>query len=115
MDLEQQITKALEGDLTKLNEAEQRSLLQASYKLASAIETPFDKIYRMLFVRMSKLELSRLLEGANNRKIQAIYDPVVIRIALDLSLIDIISANGGKVTIPKLAEESKADINLVRK
>lgn len=53
MTLEQQITKALEGDLTNLTEADRHALLQASYRLTDAIEQPFEKVFRMLFVSLS--------------------------------------------------------------
>ena len=53
MELERQITKALEGDLTGMTGADRYALLQASYKLINSIEQPFEKIFRMIFVSNS--------------------------------------------------------------
>lgn len=38
----------------------------------------------------------------------------MIRLAVDLNLIDIALAHGGPISLPELAEKSKSDINLLR-
>jgi hypothetical protein len=46
--------------------------------------------------------------------IQNIYDPIVIRLAVDLNLVDIALAHGGPITLGVLAEKSGAEPALLR-
>ncbi|KAJ8107673.1 hypothetical protein OPT61_g8708 [Boeremia exigua] len=77
-----------------LEEPERLALLQAAEKLTRALESPFEKFWRLFF---------------------ALYDPVAIRLAVDLELVDITLANDGPITATKLADKSKADVELIRK
>ncbi|KAI4619691.1 hypothetical protein J4E83_005546 [Alternaria metachromatica] len=77
-----------------LEEADRLALLQASEKLTQALETPMDKFLRHFF---------------------AIYDPIVIILAVDLNLVDIAVANNGPITAAELAEKSKADLRLINR
>lgn len=118
MELSRQITELLSDSPIKLEEAERSSLLQASYKLSSALENPFEKLRRLAFVRTYAL-LFRIRDLARAHPLtadtdQTIYDPIVLRIACDLNLADIALANGGSTTLSELAEKSKADPNLIR-
>lgn len=50
MDTAQQIGKLLESDLSKLKEQDRLALLHASYRLSDAVEQPFEKVFRQIFV-----------------------------------------------------------------
>jgi hypothetical protein len=46
--------------------------------------------------------------------VKALYDPTVIRIAVDLKLVDKALAHGSSITANELATQSKADVELIR-
>ncbi|KAJ4354868.1 hypothetical protein N0V95_003479, partial [Ascochyta clinopodiicola] len=75
-----------------LEEADRLALLQACEKLMFALETPLEKFFRLFFT---------------------LYDPIAIRIAVDLNLVDIALAHKRFITAAELAEKSKADVELI--
>ncbi|KAG9195741.1 hypothetical protein G6011_00862 [Alternaria panax] len=79
-----------------LEEADRLALLQASEKLTLALEHP---VWRSFCVISS----------------YSIYEPIVITIAVDLKLADIVIAHNGPITAVELAEKSKADLRLIQR
>lgn len=77
-----------------LEEADRLAILQATSKLTDALENPVEKFLRLFF---------------------GIYDPIAIRIAVDLELIDIALAHGKPITLAELADKSKADPDLLQR
>lgn len=57
----------------------------------------------------------RRKQAVNSDVSKDIYDPIVIRIAVDLDLVDIALAHGGPISLSELAEKSKADPDLLRR
>jgi hypothetical protein len=53
-DLAQQLLDIANKGASDLNEADRSALLQATYKLSSALESPVEQIFRLCFVRIVK-------------------------------------------------------------
>ncbi|KAH6625700.1 S-adenosyl-L-methionine-dependent methyltransferase [Boeremia exigua] len=79
---------------TGLDEPERLALLQATEKLTVALENPLEKFIRLFLT---------------------LYDPIVIRLAVDLKLVDITLAHNSPITAAELAEKSNADVELIRR
>ncbi|KAJ4369437.1 hypothetical protein N0V86_009271 [Didymella sp. IMI 355093] len=77
-----------------LAEAERMGLVAAAEKLILALENPMEKFVRMFL---------------------ALYDPVAIRIAVDLKLVDIALDHGSPITTAEFATQSKADVDLIER
>ncbi|KAF1357755.1 S-adenosyl-L-methionine-dependent methyltransferase [Lizonia empirigonia] len=90
----QDIVDAASKGPAGLEEADRLALLHAAEKLSLALENPLEKSIRLFF---------------------SLYDPIAIRIGVDLNLIDIALANNGPITAAALAEKSKADIELIHR
>ncbi|KAH7076143.1 S-adenosyl-L-methionine-dependent methyltransferase, partial [Paraphoma chrysanthemicola] len=70
------------------------ALLQASRKLSEALENPIEKLLRLFL---------------------SLYDPIVIRLAVDLNLVDIALGHGGPISLNSLAEKSGAEADLLQR
>jgi hypothetical protein len=53
-DLAQQLLNIANKGASELNEADRSALLQATYKLSSALESPVEQIFRLCFVCLPK-------------------------------------------------------------
>jgi hypothetical protein len=118
MSLTQQILDRASNP-AELEETERAALLQACNKLTNALENPVEKCIRQLIVCCSALACllshynsatSQIRQTDNN---QSIYDPVALRVAVDLNLADISLAHGAPISVAELAEKSKADPELL--
>ncbi|KAF3036815.1 hypothetical protein E8E12_006039 [Didymella heteroderae] len=87
------LTRASQGPVG-LDDTDRMGLLAAAEKLTLALENPIEKFARMFM---------------------ALYDPIVIRIAVDLKLVDIALAHGNPITAAELARQSKADVELIHR
>lgn len=87
-DLAQKVLQAVEKGAVDLGEPARLALLQASIKLVETLENPVERMFRLCF-------------GA--------YDPISIRIALDLNLFDVAVEHGGPMSLSELASKTKAD------
>ncbi|KAF2019189.1 S-adenosyl-L-methionine-dependent methyltransferase [Aaosphaeria arxii CBS 175.79] len=77
-----------------LEEADRAALLQAAQKLVETLENPFEKIIRLTF---------------------GIYDPISLRLAIDMNLADIALAHRAPISLEELAEKSKTDLALLQR
>ncbi|KAF2030729.1 S-adenosyl-L-methionine-dependent methyltransferase [Setomelanomma holmii] len=93
-DLAQQLLDAASKGPTGLAETDRLALLQASTKLSEALENPLEKFFRLFM---------------------AIYDPINMRLAVDLNLVDIVLGHNGPISLEELAQKSKCDPNLLQR
>lgn len=117
-DLIQQLSEFAAKGPGDLEEPERLALIQAAGKLSDALENPVEKFIRLFmvgwFTHHSNMP-SLSLYSQYTHVYQGIYDPIVIRIAVDLNLVDIALAHGGPIALTELAEKSKGDPDLIRK
>ncbi|KAJ4363369.1 hypothetical protein N0V83_009661 [Neocucurbitaria cava] len=93
-ELTKQLSELASKGPAGLEEADRIALLHASYKLSDALENPIEKFIRLFFT---------------------IYDPIVLRLCVDLDLVDIALAHGGPISLSEFAEKSKTDPDLLQR
>ncbi|KAH7125192.1 O-methyltransferase-domain-containing protein [Dendryphion nanum] len=87
-DLVKQIETLIQNGPSALEEKDRAALVEASTKLVSTFENPFEKLLRLAF---------------------GVYEPTTLRIAVDLNLPDVALAHNAPISIAEFAEKTGAD------
>ncbi|KAF2112764.1 S-adenosyl-L-methionine-dependent methyltransferase [Lophiotrema nucula] len=90
--LAQTLSSFADSQVASLGEAERRALLGAATKLRDALESPVEKLIRVIF---------------------GVQEAAVLRLAIDMGVIDIAVEKKGPISVGELADKSKADSILI--